>query len=491
MLEVPREELIERIRLENPWWRTGQIDSDVQKMRPRAYLSLFLELARMEDPRRALLLMGPRRVGKTWLIFHAIQSIIESGRDPRQICYINIQNPLYNGLSLEKLLLFACEAGDLKPQDPLFVCFDEIQYLRDWEIHLKSLVDTYRNVKFVGSGSAAAALKLKSNESGAGRFTDFLLPPLTFYEYLDLLNQSDSAMKYLEKGAWQNLSLEDKDKFNEKFIHYINYGGYPEVVFSKQIQADPSRFIRGDIIDKVLMKDLPGLYGIQDIQELNSLFQSLAYNTAGEVSLEKLSQKSGVAKNTIKRYIEYLQSAFLIKIVHRVDRAAKRFQRATHFKVYITNPSLYCALFKPVGPDDNAIGSLVETAVFTQLFHESPGPIQLNYARWKDGEVDIVRHIPKSKWISATEVKWSDKQASDPRELIALCRFCSDNKMSIACVTTRTKLETIKHEGLDIALIPASLLSFIYGYVLIQAKHNIAEDAIIPFSHILKLDLKQ
>lgn len=49
---------------------------------------------------------------------------------------------------------------------------------------MKSLVDTYKNDKFVGSGSAAAALKMKSNESGAGRFTDFMLPPLTFKEYI-------------------------------------------------------------------------------------------------------------------------------------------------------------------------------------------------------------------------------------------------------------------------------------------------------------------
>ena len=58
----------------------------------------------------------------------------------------------------------------------------------------KHIVDSYIGVKFIVSGSAAAALKLKSNESGAGRFTDFLLPPLTFQEYLklkDILNNSN------------------------------------------------------------------------------------------------------------------------------------------------------------------------------------------------------------------------------------------------------------------------------------------------------------
>ena len=58
--------------------------------------------------------------------------------------------------------------------------------MKGWEVNLKSLVDTYPMVKFIASGSAAAELKRKSDESGAGRFTDFSLPPLTFYEYIHL-----------------------------------------------------------------------------------------------------------------------------------------------------------------------------------------------------------------------------------------------------------------------------------------------------------------
>jgi len=71
-------------------------------------------------------------------------------------------------------------------------------------------------------------------------------------------------------------------------------------------------------LDKVLLRDLPQLYGIKDIQELNSLFTLLAFNTAEEVALEPLSKRSGVGKQTIQKYIEYLEAAFLIKRVFRV-----------------------------------------------------------------------------------------------------------------------------------------------------------------------------
>src|SRR6185503_1765074 len=125
----------------------------------------------------------------------------------------------------------------------------------------------------VASGSAAAALKLKSAESGAGRFTDFLLPPLTFYEYLHLLGKNHLVSESTEKSGKGTgfFYATDIDALNAEFLNYLNFGGYPEVIFSPMIQSDPGRFIKSDIIDKVLLRDLPGLYGIRDIQELNSL----------------------------------------------------------------------------------------------------------------------------------------------------------------------------------------------------------------------------
>lgn len=74
----------------------------------------------------------------------------------------------------------------------------------------------------------------------------------------------------------------------------------------------------------------------------------MAFNTADELSLQELSANSGVAKNTIKRYVEYLEAAFLIRTVHRIDESARRFHRARTFKVYLTNPSMRAALFAPV-----------------------------------------------------------------------------------------------------------------------------------------------
>ena len=416
--------------------------------------------------------MGPRRVGKTVMIHHAIQALLDEGVPPQSLCYFSIDHPIYNGLSLEKLLDYYGQASGVDyKSEQIYVFFDEIQYLRKWEVQLKSIVDTYVNVKALASGSAAAALRLKTKESGAGRFTVFPLPPLSFYEYLDLLGKTDLVERPLESG--ELFVAKDINELNEQFIHYLNFGGYPEVIFSPEIQSDPARFIKSDIIDKVLLRDLPSLYGISDIQELNYLFTTLAFNTSNEISLEELSKNSGVAKNTIKRYIEYLEAAFLIRIVHRVDRNAKRFRRANFFKVYLANPSMRAALFSPVKANDDAMGALAETAVFSQWFHSEFST--LYYARWPDGEIDIVSiHPEKQKAAWAVEVKWSDRFCERPGELKNVINFCRSNDLTRVFVTSRTKTVSCEVHGVSIQFQPASLYCYTVGFNIIHAKQLIS-----------------
>lgn len=477
MQQIPREQVERRLQVENPWWsRPDSLPAAYAELRPRAYFELLLPLVRKTLPRRAVLLMGPRRVGKTVLLHQIVRALINAGVNARNIAYVSVDHPLYHGCGLEDLVERVNHASGIGDDvSQRYVIFDEIQYLREWEVHLKTLVDAHANIKFIASGSAAAALRLKSNESGAGRFTDFLLPPLTFHEYLDLLGSSELAgtlegpAGHLAEGyhAAPNVSA-----LNDAFLHYLNFGGYPEVIFSPDIQADPGRFIKADIIDKVLLRDLPGLYGIQDIQELNYLFTVFALNTSQEVSLEEISKNTGVAKNTIKRYIEYLEAAFLLKTVHRVDRNAKRFQRANFFKVYLTNTSLRAALFSPVSADDPAVGALAETGILSQWFHHSS--LQY-YARWKEGkkqgEVDIVglNDLQKPDW--AVEVKWSDRFVDAPHELRSLIQFCEANELRRATVTTRSRVAVRDVGGLRLTFVPASTYCYTVGYNLMQGKH--------------------
>jgi AcrR family transcriptional regulator len=205
-----------------------------------------------------------------------------------------------------------------------------------------------------------------------------------------------------------------------------------------------------------------------DIQELNYLFTTLTFNTANEISLDELATRSGVAKNTIKRYIEYLEAAFLIRVVHRVDKTARRFHRANFFKVYLTNPSMRAALFAPVTATDEAMGALAETAVFAQWFHS--GDASLRYARWQGGEVDLVRLNARQKPVEAVEVKWSDAYVKKPGDLRSLVSFCETNGLPDALATSRTQSGAATVRDVQLRFIPASLYCYTIGHMAVEGR---------------------
>lgn len=468
--------IIRRIRLENPWWNSDAIPIEYQKHKPRLYFDLFYKQVTLTAVKRAIVLMGPRRVGKTVMLYQLIQGLINDGVPARKICFLSIDAPIYNNISLEELFGLCRKALGDEDAKGFYIIFDEIQYLKNWEEHLKPMVDLYSSAtRFIVSGSAAAALKLKSNESGAGRFTDFMLPPLTFQEYLHLKDLSYLIKKGLyeweeDKPYWFDIA-EDWHTLNEHFIEYINFGGYPEVIFNDAIRQDPGRFIRSDIIDKVLLRDLPSLYGIRDVQELNSLFNVIAYNSGNEFNLEGLAQESGVDKLTIRKYLEYLEAAFLIKILYPVGINTKRFQRASRFKIYLTNPSMRCALFAPISPSEDHFGLMVETAIVAQWLHR--GNVPLHFAAWAGGEVDLVMVNPNQKPRWAVEVKWSNQYAENPGKLRSLLKYCNENKMQQGWSTTIDKIERKLIDRTSLIFLPAAAYCFSVGKNSLEEKqHN-------------------
>lgn len=475
---IPTSKRIERLQYENPWWVSGQVQELYQNMSKRLYFDVFYPFVKETEIKRAVVLMGPRRVGKTVMMFHAIQELIAENISPQKIFFIGIDNPIYMHLGLEDILQLGKQAVNLDNLEGCFVFFDEIQYLKDWERHLKVLVDTYPKTKFIVSGSAAAALRLQSSESGAGRFTDFMLPPLTFHEYIHLkglhhLVQSKSIFYNGKEIPF--FTTHDNKALNKEFFHYLNFGGYPEVVLSEKIQSDMGRYVKSDIVDKVLLRDLPSLYGIKDVQELNSFFSYLAYNTGNEFSFERLAKDSGILKDTIRKYLEYLEAAFLIKVIHKIDDNAKKFKRITTFKVYLTNPSLRTALFSPIQETDNETGNMVETAIFSQWMHREN--LDLKYARWKmgrsEGEVDIVlidTKLFKPQWC--VEIKWSNRYFEKPQELKSLLHFCEQNNFKASLVTTMDQAGNKTIGNLNITFVPAAIYAYNIGVVTLVQKNT-------------------
>ncbi len=185
------------------------------------------------------------------------------------------------------------------------------------------------------------------------------------------------------------------------------------------------------------------------------------------MSLDSISSSSGVSKNTIKKYITYLEAAFLIKVIKRIDNNGKKFKRDNFFKIYLTNPSLRCALFSPIKEDDAFAGNLVETAIFSQWQHSKK---TLYYARWNNGEVDIVRLTNDQKPQWCVEIKWSNKAAEDYAHLKNVKFFCVAHKLKKTRVTTYDIRRVEKIDDIEYDFLPSSLYCYMVGKNLMERK---------------------
>ncbi len=456
-------EIESRLREENPWWLAGGgIDPEQNAMPRRDYLPALLALIQPEEPQQAVLLMGQRRVGKSTLVFHAIHALLQAGVAGRDILYLPLETPSLTGSSLDTLVRRFGKMFERPAGTRLYIFLDEIQYQQGWELQLKTLADSYRYCRFVAIASAAAALKQKSAEPATGQFSEFLLPPLTFCEFLHFVDKETSLILEESDGSGpRRFAAKDINALNEAFVDYLNYGGYPEAVFQGGLRMNPRRFVRSDIIDQVLLRDLPSLYGIADVQELNALFNTLAFNTAQELSIEELAKSSGVSKPTVVKYLEYLEAAFLIKRLRRVDQNAQQFVRAMTFKVYLTNPTMRAALFAPLADTDPAFEQLVETALFSQWLHNSARINSLCYARGKRAEVNLVSLDARQQPRFAVAVKWSGQVFEDAREIKSVIEFARANTMGRKpLITTRSQTGIKTMQGVEIEFTPASLLCY-------------------------------
>ena len=448
-----REMFNDRIAFDNPWWCIGKINDNYAGVRPRRLIDGVYSQLTDWELHRVLVLLGPRRVGKTWLMQHLIGRLLGNSFVPAHaIVFISIDVPVYHGSGLEELLLSAAQISGANPRrEQMVVMFDEIQYLKDWEIHLKTLADAYPNIRFMVSGSAATAISHGSQESGAGRFSDILLGPLTFDEFLEITGESGDLEESLERT-------------NKLFLEYVNFGGYPELVMNRAVQSNPVQFVQRDIVDKVLLRDLPSLYHIEDVRELQSFFSYLAFHSGMVQSWETLSQGSGLRKQQIVAFMRYLEEAFLISRLDRVDVSAMKLQRATQFKIYLTNTSLRASMFQPVRlADDPYLGYAVETAISAQ-FGVGPNRAEWRYANWKvgktQGEVDFVHiHPGRQRPDIALEVKWSDGPFDHPAELRSAISFCERNAINRLWVTTRTQRGIKKVGEIEIVYTPSALFA--------------------------------
>ncbi len=333
-----------------------------------------VQQAKIEDDlfNKMVFITGPRQVGKTWLA----KQIAKGYTNP---VYLN-----YDSIADRQLI----SQTSWLPQTDLLI-LDEIHKMPQWKNYLKGLYDTKEpHLHILVTGSARLETFRASGDSLAGRYFRHRLNPLSILEISNsLANERDG-----------NHAV-DLDRLMER-------GGFPEPYLASSA-VDASRW-RMQYIDGLIRTDILDFEKVHDFKAIQLTLEMLRNRVGSPISFSSLARDIGCSANTIKRYIEVLESLF---IIFRVPPYHKNIARSI-----LKEPKIY---FYDIGLVSGNEGLRFENLVALSLMkhvnaiEDYKGQrARLNYLRTKDKrEVDFALDI-EGQDVHLIEVKLSDQQVS-------------------------------------------------------------------------------
>jgi len=292
---------------------------------------------------------------------------------------------------------------------------------------------------------------MKAKQTLAGRMYDMYLPPLTFYEFIKLHGvEIDSVELDVKKiQRFYETNLFQRTRIEALFMTYIQRGGFPEIV-SETDQDIIRNYIKSAVVDHILQKDIPEVFGIRRPDVIRQLLEFCAKETTNLIELSTLSNALGVSLPTIKEYIQYLQDSFLIDLVFNYSGSiVHRFQK--NKKVHIIHPSVGLAVLRYpfetlMVPE--LLGIWVETLCFQ---HAKNFDDRVDFWRTpQKEEVDLVLNGPP---LLPIEVKYRNQIATSDQK--SLKKFMELHSLSEGIIITKNQLDLIDENNRRIWMIHA------------------------------------
>lgn len=371
MAIVSQENVLSVMASFNPWWQSGVVPKGfVKEFRRNGYYTC--KKAFLNEIRRIVVMSGARRTGKTTIVYQLIDELLTSGIKPQNILYLTFDHPVIRATEFDALINIY--RNNISNDEEFYVFLDEVQYNKYWTNFLKILYDLNPGVRAVATGSASSMVEGAVKESGAGRWTVIKIPTLSFYEYCAIKGIKKDIPK-INVFKMHELSRQEQTRIimmlSDLQIHLIKYlqiGGFPEFVNTEDI-AYAQRVLREDVIERAIKHDLPGVYDIRSVDELEKVFVYLCYHSSNVINVDAMSKEfEGVSKPTIEKYIRYLESANLINIGKQLNTDGKRILKSKN-KIYVADSGIRAAIV--LGADivskPEELGYATETSVFKHV----------------------------------------------------------------------------------------------------------------------------
>ncbi|MGD8401507.1 MAG: ATP-binding protein [Bacillota bacterium] len=486
MALVTEEQVVKVLQQYNPWWRNRDAVKEQSKPQKRLAYHEAMKTISQQSTRRFAVLSGARRVGKTTIMYQMMETLLAQGVAPRNILYVSFDNPIVKLIGVAEVLDIYESLYPIEGDRYLF--FDEIQYAANWELWMKVLYDSRKNIRLIATGSTSPIIEKGVAESGAGRWTMLKVPTLSFYEYCELLQLSErpvleNEIRLTKLVAWPRGALADLiNRFaplQQHFNRYLIVGGFPELVFSDD-DAYALRMLREDVVDKVIKRDVLTLFKVRNPLLLEKLFLYLCLNATEIFNAQTATKElENISVATLENYLGFLEKSHLIYRAEPIDVGSKGALKGRP-KIYIADAAIRNAvlMMDDVLADEKEMGVMVETAVYKHLvsfYHGSPAHIGY-FRKLKENqkEVDMVIELPGEKILC--EVKYRNDFAIAATEAIVVLSADRKSEVTGAFLVTKkiTDYGLIKQETLaPILRIPA--LPFLYLLGKAEAEGNKAK----------------
>lgn len=472
MAIVNDEQVIKVLRQYNPWWRTPSAIKEESKPHKRLAYYEALKILTHKTIRRFAVLSGMRRVGKTTILYQIIDHLIDRGINPGNILYATFDNPILKLVNVENVL--SIYEGMYPIEGTRYILFDEVQYTENWELWMKVIYDSRKDIRLIATGSASPILERGAADSGTGRWSVLKIPTMSFYEYCRLLGLDlpvlEDELRLSELQGFSSAQLGSlMDKFTplqNHFNRYLMIGGFPELVLSDD-DVYAQRMLREDVVDKVIKRDVLSLFNIRSPLLMEKLFLYLCMNSTEIFNATTAAKElENTSITTVESYIKALEMSNLIYLAKPMNVGSKGALKGKP-KIFIADAAIRNAvlMIDDVLSDEKELGAMVETTVYKHMVSFYQGsPAQLGYfrkAKNNQKEVDVVVELPRQKILC--EVKYrNNSHIAETDAIVELCRDEQTKVTNAFLITKRLDDFGITKHKTKVPILRVPAIAFLY-----------------------------